>query len=188
MGGSIQLGRPLREEEDVKNKRKRTSPLKVDKWKYIFQRQQPEGYWELTSELGDLLNLNVDLFANQFLKEKGIVSLGAKAHADILKLLASLLVLQLLRVEEMKEGKLLRSLFSLQESSEPRSERWVAVQRAVEWVRWADRQYPSIYSRLEFGRSWESSTLQLLGYEDLPPFSSLSGLDLQKAAGPIQVH
>uniref|UniRef100_A0A3B3ZW43 Poly [ADP-ribose] polymerase n=1 Tax=Periophthalmus magnuspinnatus TaxID=409849 RepID=A0A3B3ZW43_9GOBI len=40
---------------------------------------------------------------------------------------------------------------------------WEAVNKAVKWVRWADRQYPCIYSRLEFGLSWDSSTKQLLG-------------------------
>ena len=35
-----------------------------------------EGYWELTTELGELLNVDVDLFANVFLKNKGIQSLG----------------------------------------------------------------------------------------------------------------
>lgn len=41
---------------------------------------------------------------------------GAKAHADILKLVATLLVLQLIRVKKLKEGELLQSLFSLKES------------------------------------------------------------------------
>uniref|UniRef100_A0AAQ5Y9D9 Poly [ADP-ribose] polymerase n=1 Tax=Amphiprion ocellaris TaxID=80972 RepID=A0AAQ5Y9D9_AMPOC len=132
-----------------------------------------EGYWELTPELGKLLHVSVDVFANVFLKKKGILSLGVKAHEDILKMLATLLVLQLLRLEKREEGKLLRTLFSLEESSEPRSAHWEALKRAVDWVCWADRQYPCIYSRLEFGFSWESSTRQLLGYEDIPPFSAL---------------
>uniref|UniRef100_A0A3B3ZWT4 Poly [ADP-ribose] polymerase n=1 Tax=Periophthalmus magnuspinnatus TaxID=409849 RepID=A0A3B3ZWT4_9GOBI len=38
-----------------------------------------------------------------------------------------------------------------------------SINKAVKWVRWADRQYPCIYSRLEFGLSWDSSTKQLLG-------------------------
>uniref|UniRef100_A0A671Z3J8 Poly [ADP-ribose] polymerase n=1 Tax=Sparus aurata TaxID=8175 RepID=A0A671Z3J8_SPAAU len=54
-----------------------------------------------------------------------------------------------------------------------RPERWEEVKRAVDWVCWADRQYPCVYSRLEFGLSWESSTRQLLGYEGLPPSSPL---------------
>ncbi|XP_054871211.1 protein mono-ADP-ribosyltransferase PARP4 isoform X1 [Amphiprion ocellaris] len=146
---------------------------RVPQWEAIFQLQRPEGYWELTPELGKLLHVSVDVFANVFLKKKGILSLGVKAHEDILKMLATLLVLQLLRLEKREEGKLLRTLFSLEESSEPRSAHWEALKRAVDWVCWADRQYPCIYSRLEFGFSWESSTRQLLGYEDIPPFSAL---------------
>ena len=56
------------------------------------------------------------------------------------------------------------------------------------WVRWADHQYPCVYSRLEFGWSWDSSTRQLLGYEGLPRFSPLSGLDLQRTAAPLAVR
>uniref|UniRef100_A0A3Q2UPR1 PARP4 MVP-ID C-terminal domain-containing protein n=1 Tax=Fundulus heteroclitus TaxID=8078 RepID=A0A3Q2UPR1_FUNHE len=137
-----------------------------------------DGFWELTVELGELINLNVDAFANVFLKNRGIHSLGAKAHADILKLVATLLVLQLMRVEKLEEGKLLQSLFRLTEPSQSRSERWQRVKKAVDWVCWADRQYPCICSRLEFGWSWESSTRQLLGFERLPPSSPLVSLDL----------
>ncbi|KAG7502647.1 poly [ADP-ribose] polymerase 4 isoform X1 [Solea senegalensis] len=158
------------------------------KWSEIFQMQHSEGYWELTPELGEIISVNLDFFANVFLKNKGIVSLGVRAHADILRLVATLLILQLMRVEKLEEGKLLRTLFCLDNSSQPRPERWEEVKRAVEWVRWADRQYPSIYSRLEFGLSWESSTRQLLGYENPPPFSPLSGLNLQRTEAPLLVH
>ncbi|XP_060909550.1 protein mono-ADP-ribosyltransferase PARP4 isoform X2 [Labrus mixtus] len=154
----------------------------------IFQLQHSEGYWEITSELGELVNVDVDQFANVFLKNKGINSLGVKARVDILRLVMTLLVLQLMRVEKLEEGKLLRTLFSLDDSSQPRPERWEEVKKAVDWVRWADRQYPCVYSRLEFGLSWESSTRQLLGYEALPPFSALSGLNLQKTAVPLLVQ
>ncbi|KAK9537245.1 hypothetical protein VZT92_004879 [Zoarces viviparus] len=157
------------------------------KWTKIFQMQHSEGYWELTTELGELMNVNVDLFANVFLKNKGIQSLGARAHADILRLVATLLVLQLMRVEKLEEGKLLRTLFSLDESSLPRPARWAEVKRAVDWVCWADRQYPCVCSRLEFGLSWETSTRQLLGFEGLPPFSALTGLKLQKTVGHLLV-
>lgn len=158
------------------------------KWTKIFQMQHSEGYWELTTELGQFMNINVDLFANVFLKNKGIHSLGLRAHADILRLVATLLVLQLMRVEKLEEGKLLRTLFCLINSSQPRPERWEEVKRAVDWVCWADRQYPCVYSRLEFGLSWESSTRQLLGYESLPPFSPLSGLNLRETTVPLLVH
>ncbi|XP_018516213.1 uncharacterized protein LOC108872816 [Lates calcarifer] len=169
--------------------RKSTDPEALElKWTKIFQMQHSEGYWELTTELGELINVNADLFANVFLKNKGIHSLGVRAHADILRLVATLLVLQLMRVEKLEEGKLLRTLFCLDNSSQPRPKRWEEVKRAVDWVCWADRQYPCVYSRLEFGLSWESSTRQLLGYEGLPPFSPLSGLNLQRTTAPVLVH
>lgn len=41
---------------------------------FVFVLQ--EGYWELTTELGEFINVDVDLFANEFLKNKGIRSLG----------------------------------------------------------------------------------------------------------------
>lgn len=158
------------------------------RWTKIFKMQHSEGYWELTTELGELINVNVDLFANEFLKKKGIASLGMTAHKDILRLVATLLVLQLMRVEKLEEGKLLRTLFCLEDSSQPRPERWEEVKRAVDWVCWADRHYPSVYSRLEFGLCWESSTRQLLGYEDPPPHSPLSGLNLKRNAAPLLVQ
>ncbi|KAF7654882.1 hypothetical protein LDENG_00063780 [Lucifuga dentata] len=158
------------------------------KWMKIFKMQHSDGYWELTADLGRCINVDVDAFANVFLKNKGISSLGVRAHADILRLVATLLVLQLMRVEKLEEGKLLRTLFCLHDLPEPRPERWDAVRRAVDWVCWADWQYPCVYSRLEFGWSWESSTRQLLGYESPSAFSPLRSLNLQRNATALQVH
>uniref|UniRef100_A0A087X8Z0 Poly [ADP-ribose] polymerase n=1 Tax=Poecilia formosa TaxID=48698 RepID=A0A087X8Z0_POEFO len=156
-------------------------------WFYFFCVLQ-DGYWELTVELGKLINVNVDVFANVFLKNKGIHSLGAKVNAGIQRLVATLLVLQLMREEKLEEGKLLQSLFHLMEPTGSRSECWQQVKKAVDWVRWADREYPCACSRLELGWSWESSTRQLLGFERFPPFSPLISLELQKAAAPLAVH
>ncbi|XP_056145219.1 protein mono-ADP-ribosyltransferase PARP4 isoform X2 [Lampris incognitus] len=156
---------PIMDHEDLKQK-----------WTKIFQMQHSEGYWECTAELGELLGVDVDSFANVFLKNKGICSLGVKAHADILRLVATLLVLQQMRVEGLEEGKLLRTLFSLDSLPESRSERWLRVKNAVDWVSWADQQYPCIYSRLEFGQNWESSTRQLLGYDNIHPLNTLQDL------------
>uniref|UniRef100_A0AAV2JZF3 PARP4 MVP-ID C-terminal domain-containing protein n=1 Tax=Knipowitschia caucasica TaxID=637954 RepID=A0AAV2JZF3_KNICA len=146
-------------------------------WSSIFLLQRPEGYWELTPELGTLLNCNISHFADDFLKRKGIASLGLKAHADILKLLATLLVLQLMRLQNTKEGTMLRTLFRLEDGAD-RPEYWAAVSRAVQWACWADGQYPCVCSRLEIGLSWDSSTKQLLGAESIQPWSPLTGLDL----------
>ncbi|XP_034430726.1 protein mono-ADP-ribosyltransferase PARP4-like [Hippoglossus hippoglossus] len=156
------------------------------RWDKIFQMQHSEGYWELTTELGEYVNVDVDSFVNVFLKNKGICSLGVRANADILRLVATLLVLQTMREEKLEEGKLLRTLFCLGDAAQPRPQRWDEVKKAVEWVRWADKQYPCIYSRLEFGWSWESSTRQLLGYEGLPTFSPLKGFVQPGSVGGVR--
>ncbi|KAA0715889.1 Poly [ADP-ribose] polymerase 4 [Triplophysa tibetana] len=142
-------------------------------WDELFQLQHEDGYWECTGRLSSFLNLDIDFFANVFLKEKGICSLGAKAHADILRLVATLLVLQLIRVKKLAEGELLQSLFSLKESQGTRPPHWETVKKAVDWACWADRQYPCVCSRLEFGWDWESSTRQLLGCDPPRPYSPL---------------
>ena len=40
---------------------------------------------------------------------------GPKAHADILRLVSTLLILQLVRVKKLVKGELLQSLFRLRE-------------------------------------------------------------------------
>uniref|UniRef100_A0A8C1UVM7 Poly [ADP-ribose] polymerase n=1 Tax=Cyprinus carpio TaxID=7962 RepID=A0A8C1UVM7_CYPCA len=81
---------------------------------------------------------------------------GVKAHAEILRLMATLLVLQLIRVKKLEEPMY-----------------WEAVKRAVDWACRTDRQYPCVCSRLEIGRDWESSTRQLLGCDSPHPYSPL---------------
>uniref|UniRef100_A0A671STF1 Poly [ADP-ribose] polymerase n=1 Tax=Sinocyclocheilus anshuiensis TaxID=1608454 RepID=A0A671STF1_9TELE len=100
---------------------------------------------------------------NQLISHMFCVS-GVKAHAEILRLMATLLVLQLIRVKKLEVGQLLESLLRLKESQEPRPMYWEAVKRAMDWACRTDRQYPCVCSRLEIGRDWESSTRQLLGY------------------------
>uniref|UniRef100_A0A673HLI5 Poly [ADP-ribose] polymerase n=1 Tax=Sinocyclocheilus rhinocerous TaxID=307959 RepID=A0A673HLI5_9TELE len=142
-------------------------------WNGLFELQHEDGYWELTDRLSSFLNLDVDFFANVFLQEKGIRSFGVKAHAEILRLVATLLVLQLIRVKKLELGRLLESLLRLKESQEPRPMYWEAVKRAVDWACRTDRQYPCVCSRLEIGRDWESSTRQLLGCDSPHPYSPL---------------
>ncbi|XP_059355827.1 protein mono-ADP-ribosyltransferase PARP4-like isoform X2 [Carassius carassius] len=142
-------------------------------WNELFELQHEDGYWECTDRLSSFLNLDVDFFANVFLQEKGICSLGVKAHAEILRLVATLLVLQLIRVKKLEVGRLLDSLLRLKESQEPRPMYWEAVKRAMDWACRTDRQYPCVYSRLEIGRDWESSTRQLLGCDSPHPYSPL---------------
>ncbi|XP_048050208.1 protein mono-ADP-ribosyltransferase PARP4-like isoform X2 [Megalobrama amblycephala] len=151
-------------------------------WNELFELQHEDGYWECTERLSSFLNLDVDFFANVFLKEKGIRSFGVKAHADILRLVATLLVLQLIRVKKLAVGQLLESLFRLKESQEPRPMHWEAVKRAVDWACRTDRQYPCVCSRLEIGWDWESSTRQLLGCDSLNPYSPLKAV-LERRVG-----
>uniref|UniRef100_A0A671RIC6 Poly [ADP-ribose] polymerase n=1 Tax=Sinocyclocheilus anshuiensis TaxID=1608454 RepID=A0A671RIC6_9TELE len=141
----------------------------IDEFLYLLN----DGYWELTDRLSSFLNLDVDFFANVFLQEKGIRSFGVKAHAEILRLVATLLVLQLIRVKKLELGRLLESLLRLKESQEPRPMYWEAVKRAVDWACRTDRQYPCVCSRLEIGQDWESSTRQLLGCDSPHPYSPL---------------
>ncbi|KAI2660563.1 Protein mono-ADP-ribosyltransferase PARP4 [Labeo rohita] len=153
--------------------RKQISKPDTVAWNELFELQHEDGYWECTDRLSSFLNLDVDFFANVFLKEKGIRSFGVKAHADILRLLATLLVLQLIRVKKLEVGRLLESLLRLKESQEPRPMYWEAVKRAVDWACRTDKQYPCVCSRLEIGWDWESSTRQLLGCDSPHPYSSL---------------
>ncbi|XP_059417322.1 protein mono-ADP-ribosyltransferase PARP4-like [Carassius carassius] len=152
---------------------KRMSRPHTVAWNELFELQHEDGYWECTDRLSSFLNLDVDFFANVFLKEKGIRSFGVKAHADILRLVATLLVLQLIRVKKLAVGQLLESLLRLKESQEPRPMYWEAVKRAVDWACRTDRQYPCVCSRLEIGWDWESSTRQLLGCDSPHPYSPL---------------
>nr|XP_061799774.1 protein mono-ADP-ribosyltransferase PARP4 [Nerophis lumbriciformis] len=147
-------------------------------WSKIFQMQISDGFWELTGKLAKFVDMDLDVFVNEFLESKGIRSLGVKARADILRLLATLLVLQMMRLAKLPEGVLLRTLFCL-EDAPVRPNHWQEVKKAVDWARWADRQYPCICSRLEFGLTWESATRQLLGHDDIPAFSPLAGLKLR---------
>ncbi|XP_052461765.1 protein mono-ADP-ribosyltransferase PARP4-like [Carassius gibelio] len=152
---------------------KRMSRRHTVAWNELFELQHEDGYWECTDRLSSFLNLDIDFFANVFLKEKGIRSFGVKAHADILRLVATLLVLQLIRVKKLAVGQLLESLLRLKESQEPRPMYWEAVKRAVDWACRTDRQYPCVCSRLEIGWDWESSTRQLLGCDSPHPYSPL---------------
>ncbi|KAK7168903.1 hypothetical protein R3I93_005027 [Phoxinus phoxinus] len=151
----------------------KTSKPATVAWNELFELQHEDGYWECTERLSSFLNLDVDFFANVFLQEKGIRSFGVKAHAEVLRLVATLLVLQLIRVKKLAVGQLLESLLRLKESQEPRPMHWEAVKRAVDWACRTDRQYPCVCSRLEIGRDWESSTRQLLGCDSPHPYSPL---------------
>ncbi|XP_074159822.1 protein mono-ADP-ribosyltransferase PARP4 isoform X2 [Sminthopsis crassicaudata] len=145
-------------------------------WTQVFNLQNEEGFWKLNPELGLILKLNVkDL--NTFLVQKGIQSLGSKGKEDVLQLIATFLVLQLIRTKLELEGITVKSLMKLDDSAAYRScaRSWSfdSVKKAVEWVRRTEAQYPSLCSRLELGKDWDSATKQLLGIQ---PISSRSPL------------
>uniref|UniRef100_A0A8C1YZY3 Poly [ADP-ribose] polymerase n=1 Tax=Cyprinus carpio TaxID=7962 RepID=A0A8C1YZY3_CYPCA len=111
--------------------------------------------------------------STQFVSYMFCVS-GVKAHAEILRLMATLLVLQLIRCTSSCGVVIDSCVFgSMTFCSSPfRPMYWEAVKRAVDWACRTDRQYPCVCSRLEIGRDWESSTRQLLGFLSVNSLSS----------------
>ncbi|XP_035378628.1 protein mono-ADP-ribosyltransferase PARP4-like, partial [Electrophorus electricus] len=169
-----------------KHVQKRRQPDTIN-WEELFDLQHQDGYWECTWRLSTFLGLDVDFFANVFLKEKGICSLGVKVHTAILRLVATLLVLQLVRVKMVLGVELFHSLMHLANAPKSRPACWEAVQRAVSWAQGADRQYPCVCTRLKLGWDWESCTRQLLGLDAPPPHSPLLPV-LQRSACTTQVQ
>uniref|UniRef100_A0A671DQH6 PARP4 MVP-ID C-terminal domain-containing protein n=1 Tax=Rhinolophus ferrumequinum TaxID=59479 RepID=A0A671DQH6_RHIFE len=127
-----------------------------------------DGFWKLTPELGFILKLNTNIL-NSFLNQKGIRSLGIKGKECLLDLIATLLVLQLLRTKLEQEGIVFKSLMKLDDAPIPRNIHWAfeKIKKASEWVRRTEGQYPSICQRLELGKDWDSATKQLLGIQPI---------------------
>ncbi|KAM7179848.1 protein mono-ADP-ribosyltransferase PARP4 isoform 5-T5 [Macrochelys suwanniensis] len=142
------------------------SPPSAVTWTQIFELQNQDGFWNLSPELGDILDLDVDYLTNIFLAKKGIWSLGPKGR-EVLQLIATLLVLQFIRYKQQLEGIIFKSLMKLDDSPTSSAIHWAfaSVKKAVEWVRRADRQFPAICHRLELGKDWDSATKKLLGIE-----------------------
>ncbi|XP_067418928.1 protein mono-ADP-ribosyltransferase PARP4 [Emydura macquarii macquarii] len=135
-------------------------------WTQIFELQHQDGFWNLSPELGDILDLDVDYLTNIFLAKKGIWSLGPKGR-EVLQLIATLLVLQFIRYKQQLEGITFKSLMKLDDFPTSSAIHWAfdSVKKAVEWVRRVDRQFPDICRRLELGKDWDSATKKLLGIE-----------------------
>uniref|UniRef100_A0A803JQG9 Poly [ADP-ribose] polymerase n=1 Tax=Xenopus tropicalis TaxID=8364 RepID=A0A803JQG9_XENTR len=133
--------------------------------------QCEEGYWQLNEALGSLINIDVNYLCNEFLVKNGIQSLGSKGREEVPKLIATLLVLQVIRTNNL-QGIKCKSLVSLDEPSGT-SQFHQATERAMEWVRKRDRQYPGICYRLGLGKDWESATRKLLSIDPVDPSSDL---------------
>ncbi|XP_050783624.1 protein mono-ADP-ribosyltransferase PARP4 isoform X2 [Gopherus flavomarginatus] len=142
------------------------SPPSAITWTHIFKLQNQDGFWNLSPELGIILDLDVDYLTNIFLAKKGIWSLGPKGR-EVLQLIATLLVLQFIRYNQQLEGITFKSLMKLDDSPTSSAIHWAfaSVKKAVEWVRRVERQFPAICYRLELGKDWDSATKKLLGIE-----------------------
>ncbi|XP_013370321.1 PREDICTED: poly [ADP-ribose] polymerase 4 [Chinchilla lanigera] len=137
----------------------------------VFSLQTQDGFWKLTPELGQILNLNTHVL-HAFLEQKGIRSLGIKGRECLLDLIATLLVLQFLRTKFQQDIIVFKSLMKLDDPSLSRNIPWdfEAIKKASEWVRRMEGQYPSICQRLELGENWDLATKHLLGIQ--PPAST----------------
>ncbi|KAM5180577.1 uncharacterized protein ACMZJ9_001069 [Mantella aurantiaca] len=135
-------------------------------WSSFSPLQSQEGYWMLTPQLGKLLIIDVKYLCDSFLAEKGISSLGLRGKEEVLKLIATLLVLQTIRSCILLSGITFKTLMNL-DKCDTESESYPGIEKAVNWAVRTDRQYSGICSRLGLGRDWEHATRQLLGLE--PP-------------------
>ncbi|XP_073518514.1 protein mono-ADP-ribosyltransferase PARP4 isoform X3 [Phyllobates terribilis] len=141
-------------------------------WSSLSSLQSQEGFWPLNQELGTLLNINVCYFTADFLVKKGIKSLGTRGIDSIQKLIATLLVLQIIRAHNILSEIKFKTLMKL-DPSIPRSSLYPSIEKAIEWAIKSDRQYPGICMRLGLGKDWDHATRQLLG---LDPISTTSDL------------
>ncbi|KAM4796100.1 protein mono-ADP-ribosyltransferase PARP4 [Rhinophrynus dorsalis] len=140
-------------------------------WLVLQRLQSQEGYWNLIPSIGDLLKIDVTYLIDVFLNKKGINSLGRKGREDVLKLIATLLVLQVIRT--YKSGQvILKALMKLDESSST-SLFYPSVEKAIKWARKTDQQFPGICCRLGLGKDWDSATRQLLNIEPMKASSEL---------------
>ncbi|XP_060091291.1 protein mono-ADP-ribosyltransferase PARP4 [Heteronotia binoei] len=135
-------------------------PLSAVSWPQLSELQHQDGFWQLTAELGTILDLDVNDLVSVSLTKRGIQSLGPKGKEKLLQLIATLLVLQVIRFKQL-EGITFKSLMKLNDS--PPSRAFDAVKKAVEWAKRTNRQFPSICQRLELGKDWDFATKKLLG-------------------------
>ncbi|XP_075054975.1 protein mono-ADP-ribosyltransferase PARP4-like isoform X2 [Mixophyes fleayi] len=143
----------------------------VPSWSSLSALQSQDGFWRLTPELGKLLNINVG-YLSEVLIKNGISSLGSRGTEEICKLIATLLVLQTIRIYNLLDEIKFKSLMKLDQSL-PASLSYPSIKKAIEWAVKTDRQYPGICNRLGLGRDWDHATRQLLGKEPVSATSDL---------------
>ncbi|XP_069825894.1 protein mono-ADP-ribosyltransferase PARP4-like isoform X2 [Dendropsophus ebraccatus] len=134
----------------------------VPSWSSLSSLQSLEGYWQLSPELGTLLHINVRYLTEDYLVKKGIRSLGLRGIDTIHKLIATLLVLQIIRVHNILREIRFKTLMKLDQSFS-KSSVYSNIEKAIKWAGRADRQYPGICMRLGLGNNWDQATRQLLG-------------------------
>ncbi|XP_041438609.1 protein mono-ADP-ribosyltransferase PARP4 isoform X3 [Xenopus laevis] len=157
----------LQQQASMPSKRARTRPSFLT----LSALQCEEGYWLLNEELGSLLNINVNYLIDEFLSKNGIQSLGRKGKEEVLKMIATLLVLQVICTFKLVNVTF-KSLMKLDESC-CTSPYYQTIEKSTKWARKTDDQYPGICSRLGLGKDWESATRKLLSIDPLDPSSSL---------------
>ncbi|XP_032075718.1 protein mono-ADP-ribosyltransferase PARP4 isoform X2 [Thamnophis elegans] len=135
-------------------------PLGSVDWPRLFKLQNQDGFWQLTSELGMLLDLDVHHLIDVSLAKNGIQSLGPKGKEKLLQLIATLLVLQAIYFKQL-EGLTFKSLMKLKDS--PPSWALNPVKKAIEWANKTNREFPGICQRLQLGKDWDDVTKNLLG-------------------------
>lgn len=151
---------------------KKREKLVPPSWPSLSFLQSEEGYWMLNLELGSLLKINVSFLTEDFLVKKGITSLGARGIDTIHKLIATLLVLQIIRTHNILSEIECKTLMKLDQSV-PTSSLYPSIAKAIEWAVKSDRQYPGICMRLGLGKDWDQATRQLLGLDPIPTTSDL---------------
>ncbi|XP_054079534.1 protein mono-ADP-ribosyltransferase PARP4 isoform X1 [Rissa tridactyla] len=134
-------------------------------WKEMFALQNQDGSWNLSLQLGKILKFDADDLINNFLIKKGIQSLGPNGKEKLLQLIATLLVLQFIRCRKELKGIVFKTLMKLDDSTNSSGVHWAceSIKKAIEWVRRAERRFPSICYRLELGKDWDSATQKILG-------------------------
>ncbi|XP_052527246.1 protein mono-ADP-ribosyltransferase PARP4 isoform X2 [Tympanuchus pallidicinctus] len=136
-------------------------------WEEIFDLQNQDGSWNLSPQLGKILKFDVDYLINHFLIRKGIQSLGTNGKEKLLKLIATLLVLQFIRCAKELQGIVFKSLMKLDNLTTSSGVHWAfeSIKKATEWVKRVEGQFASICYRLELGKDWDSATKKILGIE-----------------------
>ncbi|XP_066438251.1 protein mono-ADP-ribosyltransferase PARP4 isoform X3 [Eleutherodactylus coqui] len=145
--------------------------FEIPSWSSLSLLQSEEGYWLLNLELGELLGINVRYLTEDFLVKKGITSLGTRGIDTIHKLIATLLVLQVVRTFNLLREIKFKTLMKLDESV-PKC-LYPSIEKAIHWALKSDQQYPGICMRLGLGKDWDQATRHLLG---LDPMSTTSDL------------